>query len=262
MKPKLLGLFIGLAILFGGISASAAIIDSINAGISPFAGECSSPSVQNPGCYNAYDIGWFYAPTFSYTLNGIGTEFGGTTDSRTVTALIYSGSPPPIPPPLCITPGCPLNISEAIPSFSGSLTLLGSGGLTPVANALAVASIAPIELKAGDSYFVVFENLVGLSPDFIFPENAFATNLGFAFLDDPPSELLFTTVANGPTAQPILAFFGEPVPEPTSLPLFCAGLFSLGVLLYRRSKSDGTLAKRALRGTTPGGVCPLWVEAV
>jgi hypothetical protein len=106
-------------------AAADDIVDAIN-----------PTAMPNGGTYNTYDAGWVYTPAFSYILDGIGALFA-TSDGRMVTAEIFSGTP-------------------------GSMTLLGAGGFTPVANSFADAAMAPIFLTAGATYFVALEGIHGL----------------------------------------------------------------------------------------------------
>jgi hypothetical protein len=133
MKLKVV-LSVGALLCVGttGVSAEATastIVDSIDA---------SSPLVVGAS-WGVPEAGFAYTPAFSYTLDGIATQFGsnGSSCSQTVTVAIYLGLP-------------------------GNLTLLGSGGIIPVANTFVTASISPVALTAGTTYPVAFENINGI----------------------------------------------------------------------------------------------------
>jgi PEP-CTERM motif len=186
--------------------ATAAIVDTINAS-SPLSG-C---------CYNATDVGFLYTPGFSYTLDGIETKFSST-DPRTVTVAIYSGVP-------------------------GSLSLLASGGVNPVANSFVTAAVAPLLLIGGTTYFLAFENLAGLGPNLT---SVGPTSLTF-YIDN--GDLSF---GNGPLFQngvgPVVQFDGvaSAVPEPSTWAMIILGFAGVGFMAYRR-KSKPVLVARLIQ---------------
>lgn len=103
--------------------------------------------------WNVPEVGWLYTPTFSYTISSIGIKFGSS-DGRIVNAEIFSGAP-------------------------DALVLLGAGELIPVAGAFASTTSFPVvNLIAGATYFVGFQNVEGLLVNFTGYEDPDATNLG------------------------------------------------------------------------------------
>jgi hypothetical protein len=199
MKPIFFALALVSAVFAATLSvkAQAAVVDSIDA---------SSP--LNAGSYNTPDFGFLYTPGFSYTLDGIETEFGAT-DSRTVTIAIYSGLP-------------------------GSLSFLASGSVNPVANTFVTATISPFLLTSGTTYFVAFENLNGLASNITLSG---PTSVTF-YQDD--GDLSFGT---GPNFQqdvgPLVQFDGvaSAVPEPSTWAMLILGFAGIGAMTYRRRKS-------------------------
>jgi hypothetical protein len=113
-------------------ATASTIVESINA---------DAPLVAGAS-WGVPEAGFSYVPTVSYTLDGIATKFGGgcytpPCYSQTVTFAIYQGLP-------------------------GNLSLLGSGNVIPVANEFVTASISPILLLVGGTYFVAFQNINGI----------------------------------------------------------------------------------------------------
>ena len=111
-------------------AASAAVMDSINA----------DKTADTEG-WGVCEVGWVYTPGFSYNLTGVRTKFGSG-DSRMVTVEVY----------------------DELPSQGG--TLLRSATFSPLANTLAGGSFAPLELSAGEDYFIGFRNVLGLNANF------------------------------------------------------------------------------------------------
>jgi hypothetical protein len=175
--------------------ATAALISvAPQVSASPILDAFNPTATGNGGTYNADDIGWFYTPAFSYTLDGIGAKFTTPIDGRMVTALIFSGMP-------------------------GSLTELGEGGFTPVANSFADAAITPILLTAGTTYFVALENVAGLGSNLVigaqdpFPLIS-GSDVSFWYIDY--GDKSFSDLQTQGGVGPIVEFSGVPVPEPGS----------------------------------------------
>jgi hypothetical protein len=173
-------------------SGNAAIIVSIN-------------GTDNPdlaASWNVPEVGWLFTPTFSFTISSIGTKFGSS-DGRIVNAEIFSGAP-------------------------GALVLLGAGGLIPVAGAFASTTSFPIvNLIAGATYFIGFQNVEGLLVNFTGSEDPEATNLGGVFFDFD----LSNTFSFGPeggccsaVGQPILEFVTTQNISSVPGPILGAGL--------------------------------------
>jgi hypothetical protein len=179
MQTNLLGVKSGLfwlavALATVASSGNAAIIVSIN-------------GMDNPdlaASWNVPDVGWLYTPPFSYAFTSIGTKFGSA-DGRIVNAEIFSGAP-------------------------GALVLLGAGGLIPGAGTFASTTSFPIvNLIAGATYFIGFQNVEGLLVNFTGYEDPQATNLGGVYYDFDSSN----TFSLGPeggccsaVGQPIIEF--------------------------------------------------------
>jgi hypothetical protein len=199
MKTSVLALALAATVTLGASQASAAVVmDAIN------------PGGTSSSTWAADEVGWFYTPTFSYSLSGIGTKFGSS-DGRTVTAEIFSGVP-------------------------GSLTLLASGNLTPIANAFSDAFFSAINLTAGTTYFVAFEHVSGLATNVT--DTAGATNLAGGLRYSFSSNNSFDS---GPetqfTAQPMIEFIGGrggAVPEPATWAMMVLGFGTAGAALRRR----------------------------
>ena len=175
-------------------SGNADIINSINAQYDP----------SLDASWNVPDVGWIYIPTFSYTLSGIGTKFGSS-DGRSVNAEIFSGAPGGGP-----LGGCPC-------LSTGTLVLLGAGTLTPVAGAFAYTTSFPnVDLIAGETYFVGFQNVQGLLVNFTYYQDPPATQLGGVYYDFGTDWNPSNTFNQGPeggccsaVGQPIIEFEGH-----------------------------------------------------
>jgi hypothetical protein len=205
-----------------------ALADSIQDNIN---GNATPPYVVYGGPNN---IGWYYTANSSYELDGIFTDFEAVpngTGSRTITEQIWTEQP--------ADGGVLL----------GSATFVGnsaSGGRLG-------ADFAPVTITAGTSYFVDFENTIGMgvdlgqwtSVDGVDEPSAGATvnldgwygewapNNNDTFPNSsffgPTSGAIYTTTGTGNVsfAEPILQFEGNPlsasgVPEPSTLLLFLA----------------------------------------
>lgn len=204
-QMKRTGLTLAVLVLLLGSSesnAKAEFIDSVNATDSP-------ASIS----YNtATDIGWYYKPSFSYVLGGIETIFGSPTDGRTVTVEIFSGTP---------TAAGPLREASFIPSggsFEG-------------------ATFAPLDLVAGQTYFIGFENISHFPVNVT--QDSGATSLGSAHWDTDHSNLFNggSDPAGYFTSQPILGF-ASAVPEPSTLPLFSIGIAGIAGYGWRRRRQS------------------------
>jgi hypothetical protein len=181
-------------------AAADDIVDAIN-----------PTAMPNGGTYNTYDAGWVYTPAFSYILDGIGALFA-TSDGRMVTAEIFSGTP-------------------------GSMTLLGAGGFTPVANSFADAAMAPIFLTAGATYFVALEGIHGLGSNV----TVTGTNVeSLAAYHDQGDGSFSSGPYVQPGAGPIFEFSGVPVPvpEPKSYAMMLAVLGFSGFVAHRRKQKE------------------------
>ena len=178
-----------------GIASAEVVIDSINSSATPQAGLLYQTAV---------DVGWFYRPSLSYDLIGIDTRFGATVDSRTVTVEIYEGN---------------------VPSSGG--TLLRSADFSPLANLFTGGRFAPIHLTAGQTYFVGFRNVSGLSANVTNEAGSIVvSNLRFDITGVGTYNLSSTP---GDADRPILRFIGPTAaPEPASVVML--GTSALGLL--------------------------------
>jgi hypothetical protein len=193
-----------------GVAAKATastMVDSINA---------SSPLTVGAS-WGVPEAGFAYVPASSYTLNGIATEFGDNgcynppCYTQTVTIAVYMGLP-------------------------GSLSLLGSGGIIPVPNTFVTASIPPVSLIAGVTYFVAFENING-----IYVNSTDSGPISTGLYYDESGGQTFDKGPNGvapPNFGFVAEFFGDaPVPlHPLPLlgQMLLLGLGGFGLLAYRR----------------------------
>jgi hypothetical protein len=181
---------------------AAAIVDSVNEDKSPLLDLYKTAS----------EVGWFYIPQTSYTLNGINTKFSssGIAIEPTVTVEVYEGDP-----------------------FFGD-PLLRRADFTGLANVFSGGTFADLKLVAGNLYFIGFRNVKGL---------------GYNFTADPGAESLFQFVYgldnNGTyplvsddsvAIQPILQFVGNATSVPT--PALLPALLGMGVTLLRKRKDE------------------------
>jgi hypothetical protein len=168
------------------------------------------------------EAGFAYTPSFSYTLDGIATQFGSNgcynppCYSQTVTIAIYLGLP-------------------------GNLTLLGSGGIIPVPNTFVTASISPVALTAGTTYLVAFENINGV---YVNLTDSGPITTGQYY--DESGDQSFNKGPNGVAAIGYgfeTEFFGTAVPEPSTWPMLLIGFAGIGFASYKRKPPHyGTLA--------------------
>lgn len=192
-----------LTVAVGGGAQAASLVDSVNADKSPLN---TFTSVTQ--------IGWSYTPTSSYALSGINTKFFGFSgvDKPEVRVEVYDQSP-----------------------TSGG-TILRSAIFTGLANQFSGGTFQNLNLQAGQSYFIAFQNLGGLIGSNI-TNDVGATSLGisrFGFNND--GSFSFSESGTAST-KPILQFIGEPataVPTPALLP----GLIGLGVGVWRKRKTE------------------------
>jgi PEP-CTERM motif len=218
MKLKVvLGVGALLCVGAAGISAEATastIVDSIDA---------SSPLAVGAS-WGVPEAGFAYTPAFSYTLDGIATQFGtnGCYNSpcygQTVTIAIYLGLP-------------------------GNLTLLGSGGIIPMPNTWVTASISPVDLTAGTTYLVAFENINGI---YVNMTDSGPVTTGEYY--DETGDQSFNKGPNGVAAIGYgfeTEFFGTPlaaVPEPSTWAMMILGFAGVGFMAYRRKSKPALMA--------------------
>jgi hypothetical protein len=181
-------------------SASAAIIDTVNADKNPATGTV----------WGARDVGWKYTPSFSYTITGVETKFGYA-DGRTVTLEIYSD----------------------VPNNGGSL--LQTANFTPVSGVFTGVSFTGLLLTGGSSYFIGFRNVYDLGVNVT--NDLGAVSLGQIYLSWLNSSGSYdVSFSGGFSTQPIIKFDGSAVPLPPSLLLLAPGLIGLAGLRKKFSK--------------------------
>jgi hypothetical protein len=216
LKQRLFAFAFSIVVGTGVVSEANAstLLDSTNA----------SSTLAN-GIWQAVDMGFLYTPASPYTLDGVATKFSYLPPSGipTVTVEIFSGLP-------------------------GSLSLLSSGTLTPVAaNSFATASMSPVALTGGTTYFVGFENITGLGSNFSLTG---LTTTGYYYDYGGKTFLNPYGPGNNPYTFPGLGvvseFFGTAdttvTPLPAALPLFATGLGALGLLGWRRKRKAAAQA--------------------
>lgn len=198
-------------------AANAAVIDNINGSASPPFLVFGSP-VDN--------IGWDYTPSFSYNLTGISTFFEPV------------GNPAPVTRTVTIVLE---NTAGGAPIASGDVSVGEGGGAQGV-------SFSPVTLTAGQSYFVGFENVLGLGlniANFLPSQPAGTVNLDGWWQGTPAGNnfTIFTPqIVDGQLqvfSAPILNFSGTPitpgVPEPSTWAMMLAGFAGLAFLGYRQT---------------------------
>jgi hypothetical protein len=172
-------LFIAITLfsLFSGIAATAAPIESVNAGTSPH------PTQS----WAAIDAGWIYSPASTYWLTGVETLFRSA-GTPTVTLEIFLG----------------------VPSSGG--TLLRSSNFIPLSGAYAGGSFVPLAFTAGEKYFIGFRNIAGLGANTTTadqgPQSLGAPYYDFDGTGSYGTHFAFTT---GDTDRPILLLNGNAV---------------------------------------------------
>jgi hypothetical protein len=176
-------------------------MDSVNATDTP---------VANTG-WNWQQVGWLYTPSFDYSLDGVLTRFGTAGSAPVVTEEIWS----------------------ARPSAGG--TLLRSGDFT-ASTGFAGATFAPLDLIAGQAYFIGFKNVAGLGVNVATGDDPTNTFLG-SLWGSPSLSGTYDNDGGTWLGAPILQFSGETeqasVPEPGTLMLLTAGLGLLALRLRR-----------------------------
>jgi hypothetical protein len=219
----------GSLIPLGTVATAAPIIDSINGSATPLANAFYGIAGN--------DIGWYYTPSFSYSLQGIYTDFpavpGNALATPFITVQIQSERP--------INGGVVLGQD----TFQGNSLTGGIEGVT----------FSPVSLVAGKTYFVDYLNINGMggnvgqwandshgNPQ---PSNGATINLGTAYTDTTTSTGFASARPNGAfetftagsisLAEPILNFAGV-VPEPSSVVLAGVGFSGLVVWCWRRER--------------------------
>lgn len=183
--------------------ASAQLIaDAVNDTLTPSA-----------ATWGANSVGWYYTPTTSYVLTGIGTKFGSA-DGRTVTERIYAGT-------------------------IGNLTLLSSGTFT-ASTTFSTPIFTPISLVAGTQYFVAFDNLKDLGVSITSAAGA-SNRLGGLYSGFGPTGS--PSYNNGPftnSGQAIMQFYttnaSTGVPEADTWAMLMLGFGGLGIAARRGAK--------------------------
>jgi len=222
-----------LAFISVASQAEATIIDSINGSATP------ASNLENGVDYGkpANDIGWYYTPTFSYTLDGIYSEFGQFS-SNLATPMIT----------VQIQTDRPVNggVLLAQATFQGNSYDGGELGGT----------FSPVLLTAGQTYFVDFMGMNGMGVNVgqwadnaqgvPMPSAGANTDLG-AYYEDSATSTGFAVAEIGNNDvtlagqqltgnEPILYFDGFiPTPEPSSNCLMLLGaIAALLAASYRR----------------------------
>jgi hypothetical protein len=223
MKSRL-GLAVAALLCFAAEATASTIVDSINADAPLDAG----------ASWAVPEAGFSYVPASSYTLNGIATKFGDNgcynppCYTQTVTIAVYMGLP-------------------------GSLSLLGSGGIVPVGDTFVTASIPPVSLIAGVTYFVAFENINN-----IFVNATYSGPISTSLYYDESGDQSFDKGPNGVTVPSfgfVAEFFGDPAavplhPLPLLGQLLLFGLGGFGLLAYRRGARKNRFLGAPLRRET------------
>ena len=200
MNKTLSKVALTIFVSLASLSANAAIVDSINP---TFTG--------SGGNYNIPNIGFLYEPNFSYLLDGIGAKFGSS-DDRSVNVTIYSGLP-------------------------GNLTYLSSGQLIPIANAFSDASLSPVNINAGVTYFVAFTNVLGLGSNLTL--NQPGAIEGTFYYDRGDQSFSIGPISQS-TVGPILEFSGvlSAVPEADTSAMLMMGLGFFGFMARSRKNKN------------------------
>ena len=226
-----------LTLLTVGSGLQAATIDNIN-------GSATPPFVVYAGPLN---IGWYYTPALSYTLNGISTNFEPVpngTGTRTITLQIWTDRP---------AAGGAL-LGQGM--FSANSQTGGTLGVT----------FPNVALSSASTYFVDFLNTQGMGVNLgqwandangnPHPSAGATTNLGGWYADGSTGTFPASGFNAGPAyyttntgnvnfSEPILNFQGPVVtsttPEPATFGFVVIGGLGLfaGIRLNRRSVHRG-----------------------
>lgn len=205
---KLLSAIICAVAIAMPIATRAAVVDSVNESATAYAGIT----------WNATDVGWFYTPSFSYLLNGINTKFASS--GGPITEAIYTD----------------------VPANGG--TLLRSATFTAVENTFSGGTFDDLYLTAGTQYFFGFINVGGMRLNVTADVGAteLAPGIQYSFTSNLDRATFDAGPQMGRNAQPIVQFISDatPVPEPSSIALFCFGLFGFAVSRRKSAKSNNT----------------------
>jgi hypothetical protein len=240
---------IAVGIVVAGVvvgTAQGAIVESINPLAIP-----ATPEV--PVFYSIFDnAGWYYTPSTSYALTGIYSNFGpnpSASGTNQITVQVQTDRP--------VKGG--LVLAEA--TFDGENAVGGMLG----------ASFDPIEVIAGETYFVNYLHLSGMGVNLgtweegeggtPYPAGGATTNLGVYYRDDDNGfdtevtdvwEVAAFGLARVSGAEPILFFEGIGVPEPSSVLLLAIGAGALS-LRWRSEGRKKQLQRIAERGMSVVG---------
>jgi hypothetical protein len=230
------GLFAAVIVAFISTSARAQLIDNINGGATP-------PNLIWNTNFNGE--GWEYTPTKSYALTGIFSYFdpnppleGQSSVTETVTVQLESA-----PGGTVLDQG----------TFSVSTTTGGLQGAT---------FATPISLTVGTTYFVDFMNFGGVGLNVgqwadtgpggtPAPSDGATTNLGdwwalagmdgTTWTESDPTHTGEYATHNGQNLsidEPILYFYGQAVPEPSTWAMSLGGLALLAFWRLRTRRTD------------------------
>jgi hypothetical protein len=225
MKTSRVAILLLSASLFACVApVDAGYIDNINGSAVPLS------LITN---MNASNVGWYYTPSFSYTLTGIDTVYASVVTTRVTPIITFE-----------IQTERPINGGVVLGhgTFQGDSS---TGGKYHV-------DIEPVQLFAGNTYFIDFKNQLGMGLNFgtweydqfgnPAPSGGAVVNLGQWYLDNGDG---FATVRTDGYnfasdgrhvggAEPILNFVGVQVPEVS--PGLLAGAAAVASLIVRRRR--------------------------